>query len=31
MRLVDHITKNFSSNMLAAAVLLDVEKAFDTT
>jgi hypothetical protein len=30
MRLADHITLNFN-NMLMAAVLLDIKKAFDTT
>jgi len=31
MRLMDHITLNFKNNMSIAAVLLDFEKAFDTT
>jgi hypothetical protein len=31
MRLVDHVTLNFSNNMLKAAVFLDVEKVFNTT
>jgi hypothetical protein len=31
MRVADHITQNFSNNMLTAAVLLDIKKAFDTT
>jgi hypothetical protein len=30
IRLVDHITLNFNSNMSTAAVFLDIEKAFDT-
>jgi hypothetical protein len=31
MRLTDHVTFNFNNKMSTAAVLLDVEKAFDTT
>jgi hypothetical protein len=31
MRLVDHVTLNFSSNMLMAAIFLDIEKDSDTT
>jgi hypothetical protein len=31
MRLADHITLNFYSNMLTAAVFLDIKKAFATT
>jgi len=31
MRLTDHVTLNFSNNLPTAAVLLDTEKAFDTT
>jgi hypothetical protein len=31
MRLADHVTLNFNSNMSTAAVFLDIEKAFDTT
>jgi hypothetical protein len=31
MRLVDHVTLNFSNNMSTAAVFLDIERAFDTT
>jgi hypothetical protein len=31
MRLADHITLNFNSNMSTAAVSLDIEKAFDKT
>jgi hypothetical protein len=31
MRLADHVTLNLNNNMSTAAVLLDLEKAFDTT
>jgi hypothetical protein len=31
MRLTDHVTLNFNSNMSTAAVFLEIEKAFDTT
>jgi hypothetical protein len=31
MRLTDHVTCNFNNKMSTAAVLLDIEKAFDTT
>jgi hypothetical protein len=31
MRLADHVTLNFNSNMSTAAVFLDIEKVFDTT
>jgi hypothetical protein len=31
MRLADHATLNFNNKMSAAAVFLDIEKAFDTT
>jgi hypothetical protein len=31
MRLTDHITLNFNNKMSAAAVFLDIEKAFETT
>jgi hypothetical protein len=31
MRLADHVTLKFNSNMFTAAVFLDIEKAFDTT
>jgi hypothetical protein len=31
MRLTDHVTLNFDNNMTMAAVLLDIEEAFDTT
>jgi hypothetical protein len=31
MRLADHVTLNFNNNMSTAAVILDIEKAFDTT
>jgi hypothetical protein len=31
MRLVDHVTLNFNSNVLTAAVFLDIKKAFYTT
>jgi hypothetical protein len=31
MRLTDHLTLYFNNNMLTAAVLRDIEKAFDTT
>jgi hypothetical protein len=31
MRLMDHITINFNTNMWKAVVFLDIEKAFDTT
>jgi hypothetical protein len=31
MRLADHVTLHFNSNMSIAAVFLDIEKAFDTT
>jgi hypothetical protein len=31
MRLADHVTLNFNNNMSTAAVLLDIEKTFDTT
>jgi hypothetical protein len=30
MRLIDHVTLNFSSNMSTAVVCLDIKKAFDT-
>jgi hypothetical protein len=31
MRLADHVTLNFNSDMYMAAVFLDIEKAFETT
>jgi hypothetical protein len=31
MRLTDHVTLNFNNKMATAAVLLDIEKTFDTT
>jgi hypothetical protein len=31
MRLEDHVTLNFNSNMSTAVVVSDIEKAFDTT
>jgi hypothetical protein len=31
MRLADHVTLNFNNKMFTAAVLLDIEKAFDIT
>jgi hypothetical protein len=31
MRLADHVTVNFNSNMSTAAIFLDIEEAFDTT
>jgi hypothetical protein len=31
MRLADHVTLHFNNNMSTAAVILDIEKAFDTT
>jgi hypothetical protein len=31
MRLMDHITLNFNSNMSMAAVFLDIEKMYDKT
>jgi hypothetical protein len=31
MRLTDHVTHNFNSNMSMAAVILEFEKEFDTT
>jgi hypothetical protein len=31
MRLLDHVTLNFKSSMLTAAVFLDIEKTFGTT
>jgi hypothetical protein len=31
MRLTDHVTLNFNSDMSTAAVFMDIEKAFDTT
>jgi hypothetical protein len=31
MRLTDHVTLNFNNKMSTTAVLLDIEKAFDTT
>jgi hypothetical protein len=31
MRLTDHVTLNFNSNMSTAAVFLDIGKAFETT
>jgi hypothetical protein len=31
MRLTDHVTLDFNSNMSTTAVFLDIEKAFDTT
>jgi retron-type reverse transcriptase len=31
MRLTDHVTLNFNNKISAAAVFLDIEKAFDTT
>jgi hypothetical protein len=31
MRLTDHVTLNFNSNIPMAAVFLDIEKALDTT
>jgi hypothetical protein len=31
MRLANHATQNFNNGMLTAAVVLDIEKTFDTT
>jgi hypothetical protein len=31
MRLTDHVTLNFNNKMSMAVLLLDIEKAFDTT
>jgi hypothetical protein len=31
MRLADHVTLNFNNKMFTAVVLLEIEKAFDTT
>jgi hypothetical protein len=31
MKLTDHVTLNFNNNMFTAPVILDIEKAFDTT
>jgi hypothetical protein len=31
MRLADHVALHFNNNISAAAVFLDIEKAFDTT
>jgi hypothetical protein len=31
MRLADHVTLHFNSNMSTAAVFFDIEKTFDTT
>jgi hypothetical protein len=31
MRLTEHVTSNFNNNMSTAPVLVDIEKAFDTT
>jgi hypothetical protein len=31
MRLADHVTLNFDNKMSTAAIIFDIEKAFDTT